>query len=95
MIPRTARFALAVSAIAIAGLVRAGSQGQPSTRTLTIENITGRQTGARQVAISPDGRLVAIAGDAAAGSRVPARTRGRLRLSAACACRAGCRATSS
>ena len=65
-----ARVAITVVAIALAGVPRAGGQGQPSRKALTIENITGRQTGARQVAISPDGRMVAIAGDTAAGGGI-------------------------
>ena len=70
MTSKRAWFALTLAAIAVAGLTRAGSQAQPAAKTLTIENITGRQNGARQAAISPDGRLVAIAGDAAAGSGI-------------------------
>ena len=70
MTSKRAWFALTLAAIAVAGLTRAGSQAQPAAKALTIENITGRQNGARQAAISPDGRLVAIAGDTAAGSGI-------------------------
>ena len=70
LVSKRAWFALTLAAIAVAGLTRAGSQAQPAAKALTIENITGRQNGARQAAISPDGRLVAIAGDAAAGSGI-------------------------
>jgi len=70
LVSKRAWFALTLAAIAVAGLTRAGSQAQPAAKALTIENITGRQNGARQAAISPDGRLVAIAGDTAAGSGI-------------------------
>ena len=70
MMPKRTRFAIVLAAIALAGLTRVGSQAQSGTKALTIENITGRQNGARQAAISPDGRWVAIAGDAAAGSGI-------------------------
>ena len=36
-------------------------------KPLTLENIVGRQTGARQAALSPDGQWVAVAGDGAQG----------------------------
>ena len=70
MMPKRIRFAIVLAAVAVAGLTRVGSQAQPDTKALTIENITGRQSGARQAAISPDGRWVAIAGDTAAGSGI-------------------------
>jgi dipeptidyl aminopeptidase/acylaminoacyl peptidase len=45
---------------------------QSATRPLTIENIFGgqRQGGARQVSISPDGKLIAVAGDGPQGQGV-------------------------
>ena len=51
--------------------------GQRSgTRPLTIENIFGgqAQAGARQVSISPDGKLIAVAGDGPQGQGVYATT---------------------
>jgi dipeptidyl aminopeptidase/acylaminoacyl peptidase len=46
------------------------AQPQAGTKALTLDNIVGRQNGVRQVAISPDGKLVAIAGDTPGGSGI-------------------------
>src|SRR5688572_7279552 len=43
---------------------------QSRQKALTLENITGRQTGARQAVISPDGKRVAITGDSSGGSGI-------------------------
>lgn len=67
-----------ITAAAVA-LIAAGSAAPPPTtaslpqrakKPLTLENIVGRQSGARQASISPDGKWVAVAGDGPEGSGI-------------------------
>lgn len=66
-------------AVLVAGTLAAAGCGadperaigqEPSAKALTLENITGRQTGARQAALSPDGQWVALAGEGPQGAGI-------------------------
>ena len=61
---------LAAGSAAIERPAASSEAAQPGEKALTIENIVGRQGGARQAALSPDGTLVAVVGDAQQGSGI-------------------------
>jgi Tol biopolymer transport system component len=61
--------ALALIAIVVSAAGPAPT-AQRAKKALTLENIVGRQSGARQAAISPDGKLVAIGGEGPEGSGI-------------------------
>ena len=73
---KTGRVWVAAAVILPAAIVSAGCAGDPErvvaqespAKPLTLENIVGRQAGARQAELSPDGQWVAVAGDGPQGT---------------------------
>ncbi|HXH05636.1 MAG TPA: S9 family peptidase [Vicinamibacterales bacterium] len=56
--------------LAAASVDFAATAAQRGKRALTLENIVGRQAGARQAVLSPDGRRAAVTGDGPQGSGI-------------------------
>lgn len=59
-----------ISALATSPPAMSAAAPQRARKALTLENIVGRQTGARQTAISPDGKVVAVSGEGPQGSGI-------------------------
>lgn len=77
MVKATVRAALGVVAVitSVGTIGNAGPAASPQgeqrqKKALTIENIVGRQGGARQAELSPDGKWVAVAGDSGEGTGI-------------------------
>jgi Tol biopolymer transport system component len=67
---RAGVLSIAVAAIASPMAIPQAAQPAQSRKALTLENIVGRQGGARQAAISPDGQYAAVSGDGPEGSGI-------------------------
>jgi dipeptidyl aminopeptidase/acylaminoacyl peptidase len=75
---KAARMWIPAVAVVLQGALLTGCGGDPEQvvaqgapdKALTLENIVGRQSGARQAALSPDGQWVALTGDGPQGTGI-------------------------